>query len=206
MRQPQSNAADVKPELSIRVLLGGTLERPTVTLSSADSLQQLSQSDLVSYLVTGQQSFDVGNGTNTSALTSVFLPTLGTAIGSQLSGGLFDYVQVQTGGYSQLTPTANTTLLSSLSGSRIGAGKQIGDRTFVSADLGVCNLGGGGASTPTFADQIGVRVEHQLTSHFSIAGASEPATTALYCGNAISRSFVATPRQWGLDLFHTWQF
>jgi len=206
VRQPQSNAADVKPELSIRVRLGGTLERPTVTLSSADSLQQLSQSDLVSYLVTGQQSFDVGNGTNTSALTSVFLPTLGTAIGSQLSGGLFDYVQVQTGGYSQLTPAANTTLLSSLSGSRIGAGKQIGDRTFVSADLGVCNLGGGGASTPTFADQIGVRVEHQLTSHFSIAGASEPATTALYCGNAISRSFVATPRQWGLDLFHSWQF
>jgi translocation and assembly module TamB len=206
VRQPQSNAADVKPELSIRVRLGGTLERPTVTLSSADSLQQLSQSDLVSYLVTGQQSFDVGNGTNTSALTSVFLPTLGTALGSQLSGGLFDYVQVQTGGYSQLTPTAQSTLWGSLSGSRIGAGKQIGDRTFVSADLGVCQLGGGGASTPTFADQIGVRVEHQLTSHFSIAGASEPATTALYCGNAISRSFVATPRQWGLDLFHTWQF
>ncbi len=217
VRQPQSNAADVKPELRIRVRLGGTLERPTIALASADSLDQLSQSDLVSYLVTGQQSFEVGAGTNTSALTSVFLPTLGTALGSQLSGGLFDYVQVQTGGYSQLQPATQSTFLGTLSGSRIGAGKQIGDRTFVSADLGVCQLGalggaaastasGGGSSTPNFADQIGVRVEHQLTSHFSVAAASEPATTALYCGNAASRSFVATPRQWGLDLFHTWQF
>jgi translocation and assembly module TamB len=229
VRQPQVITGDVKPDVRIRVALRGTLERPTVVLSSADAaqpsspadtsrLQQYSQSDLLSYLVTGHPSYDVTSGGNAAVLTSVVLPTLGTALGSQLSGGLFDYVQVQPGGYSQIGPQAGTAqgaLFNTLSGTRIGAGKQIGARTFVSADVGVCQLGalsGGGAvtgaagATPGFADQIGIRVEHQLTSRLSIAAASEPGTNALYCTSAYSRSFVTTPRQWGLDLFHTWQF
>ncbi len=229
VRQPQVITGDVKPDVRIRVALGGTLQRPTVALSSADAprsssptdtsrLQQYSQSDLLSYLVTGHPSYDVTSGGNAAVLTSVVLPTLGTALGTQLSGGLFDYVQVQPGGYSQIGPQAGTAqgaLFNTLSGTRIGAGKQIGARTFVSANVGVCQLGalsGGGAvtggtgATPGFADQIGIRVEHQLTSRLSIAAASEPGTNALYCTSAYSRSFVTTPRQWGLDLFHTWQF
>jgi len=210
VRQPRTNAGNTIPDLRIRALLGGTLERPTVTLSSADSALQLSQSDLFSYLITGQQSFGVGNGTDAYTVGSVFLPTIGTALGSRLSGGIFDYVNVQAG-----TAYANNGATSgfgtALSTTRIGAGKQLGRSTFISADLGVCGLGAtgaaGGAAPPPTASQIGVRLEQQLTRRLTLAASSEPGTVGLYCTTgALTRSFVDTPRQWGLDVFRSWQF
>jgi translocation and assembly module TamB len=210
VRQPRTNAGNTIPDLRIRVFLGGTLDRPTVTLSSADSALQLSQSDLLSYLVTGQQSFGVGNGTDAYTVGSVFLPTIGTAIGSRLSGGLFDYVNVQAG-TAYAANGATSGFGTALSTTRIGAGKQLGRSTFISADLGVCGLGAtgaaGGASPPPTASQIGVRLEQQLTQRLTLAASSEPGTVGLYCTTgALTRSFVDTPRQWGLDVFRSWQF
>jgi translocation and assembly module TamB len=210
VRQPRTNAGNTIPDLRIRVLLGGTLERPTVALSSADSALQLSQSDLLSYLVTGQQSFGVGNGTDAYTVGSVFLPTIGTALGSRLSGGIFDYVNVQAGtAYAGNGTTSGFG--TALSTTRIGAGKQLGRSTFISADLGVCGLGAtgaaGGAAPPPTASQIGVRLEQQLTQRLTLAASSEPGTVGLYCTTgALTRSFVDTPRQWGLDVFRSWQF
>jgi translocation and assembly module TamB len=210
VRQPRTNAGNTIADLRIRVLLGGSLERPSVALSSADSVLQLSQSDLISYLITGQQSFGVGNGTDAYTVGSVFLPTIGTALGSRLSGGIFDYVNVQAGtAYAGNGSTSGFG--TALSTTRIGAGKQLGRSTFVSADLGVCGLGAtgaaGGSSPPPTASQIGIRLEQQLTDRFTLAASSEPGTVGLYCTTgALTRSFVDTPRQWGLDLFHTWQF
>jgi len=210
VRQPRTNAGNTIADLQIRALLGGTLERPTVAISSPDSALQLSQSDLFSYLITGQQSFGVGNGTDAYTVGSVFLPTIGTALGSRLSGGVFDYVNVQAG-TAYAANGATSSFGTALSTTRIGAGKQLGRSTFVSADLGVCGLGAtgaaGGGSPPPTASQIGVRLEQQLTQRFTLAASSEPGTVGLYCTTgALTRSFVDTPRQWGLDLFHTWQF
>ncbi len=213
VRQPPSTATgSVSAEVPIEIILFGPLSDPKVRLTSPDSLLSLSQSDLLSYLITGQQSFAVGQGTpgGTGAQVANFvLPTLGTAISSRLSGGWLDYVNVQTGAGYDPSGTQNG-FATALSATRIGAGKQLGRSTFLSADLGVCTLAGNGAGTGTAgatASQIGVRLEQQLTRSFSLAASSEPGTSGIYCTEgALSRSFVTTPRQWGLDLFHTWQF
>ena len=212
VRQPRTNAGSGATDLRIRVLLGGTLERPTVKLSSADSSVAYSDADLLSYLITGQQSLTVGQSNDANTIASVVIPTLGTAIGSigsRLSGGVVDYLDIQPASiYAANGQNANLSN-ALLGGARIGAGKQIGRSTFISADLGVCALGGTGASGsgPPTASQIGVRVEQRLTDRFSLSASSEPGTLGLYCTTGtLSRSFVTTPRQWGLDLFRSWQF
>jgi hypothetical protein len=172
-------------------------------------LLSLSPQDLLSYLVTGQQSLTVGQGgntTNTGAQVAQFvLPTVGTAISSRIPGQVLDYVSFQTGAGSD--PGQQSGFGTVFTSTRISGGKQLGRSTFVSADLGVCALGSTGAATPTTASQIGVRVEQQLTRNFSLNASSEPGTADLYCTTgALSRSFVPQPRQWGLDLAHTWRF
>jgi translocation and assembly module TamB len=196
----------VSPDVPIDVVLQGTLSDPKVSLTSSDSLLSLSPGDLLSYLVTGQQSLAVGQGptTNTGAQVAQFvLPTVGTAISSHIPGQVLDYVNLQTGASDPTQQGFGTALTAT----RISGGKQIGKSTFLSADLGVCALAPSGPATPGTASQIGVRVEQQLTRTFSLDASSEPGTQYLYCTEgALSRSFTPQPRQWGLDLVHTWQF
>jgi translocation and assembly module TamB len=211
VRQATSTATgSLSPDVPIDVVLGGTLSDPQVKLTSPDSLLSLSPQDLLSYLVTGQQSLTVGQGgstTNTGAQVAQFvLPTVGTAISSRIPGQVLDYVNFQTGASDPTQQSGFSTVFTS---TRISGGKQLGRSTFVSADLGVCALGAGAgaAAPPSTASQIGVRVEQQLTRNFSLAASSEPGTADLYCSTgALSRSFVPQPRQWGLDLAHTWRF
>src|SRR6185437_16206378 len=109
-----------------------------------DSLLQLSQADLLSYLITGQQSFSVGQnagGGTGGQVANFVLPTVGTAISSRLSGGVVDYVNIQTGAGADPTQQGNG-FGTALTATRIAAGKQLGRSTFLSADLGVCALGG----------------------------------------------------------------
>jgi hypothetical protein len=209
VRQASTTATgSLSPDVPIDVVLEGTLSDPQVKLTSSDSLLSLSPQDLLSYLVTGQQSLTVGQGgsaTNTGAQVAQFvLPTVGSAISSRIPGQVLDYVNFQTGASD---PTQQSGIGTVFTSTRISGGKQLGRSTFVSADLGVCALGSSSAATPGTASQIGVRVEQQLTRNFSLAASSEPGTADLYCTTgALSRSFVPQPRQWGLDLVHTWQF
>ncbi len=210
VRQATTSATgSLSPDVRINVILTGTLFEPQVVLTSPDSLLSLSPQDLLSYLVTGQQSLTVGQGTNnnTGAQVAQFvLPTVGTAISSRIPGQFLDYVNIQTGAGSDPSQEGGG-FGTALSSTRITGGKQLGRSTFVSADLGVCALGASGGSTPSTASQIGVRVEHQLTRSLSVDASSEPGTRDLYCTTgALSRSFVTQPRQFGLDLVHTWQF
>jgi translocation and assembly module TamB len=212
VRQAATTTAtgSLSPDVPIDVVLQGTLSDPKVSLTSPDSLLSLSPEDLLSYLVTGQQSLTVGQGatSNTGAQVAQFvLPTVGTAISSHIPGQVLDYVNLQTGTSSD--PTQQGGFGTALTATRISGGKQIGKSTFLSADLGVCALGSTGSGTPPpgTASQIGVRVEQQLTRTFSLDASSEPGTIGLYCTTgALSRSFVTQPRQWGLDLVHTWHF
>jgi hypothetical protein len=100
-------------------------------------------------------------------------------------------------------------------GTRLGVGKQIDDRTFVSANAGLCQVGqfiGGtsgssGSSNPlSFADAIGFKIEHRLNAGFGVSAGVEPPTDALLCGGGNVRGFAPTPKQWGFDVFKTWRF
>jgi translocation and assembly module TamB len=197
----QVNRQDVR----IRVHIGGTLDRPELTLSSAEGLP-ISQPVLLSYLVTGRPSLDVGSRT---AAASVLLPTVGSWFGTQLagaSGGIVDYVQIQTAElgdrtYGQLWDQPKSVF----EGTSLGVGRQLGNRTFVSASAGLCKIAYN--EIGTFDEVVGFKVEHRFNHGFSLEVGSEPASSALLCerGGRL-RGVVDTPRQFGFDLFRAWTF
>jgi hypothetical protein len=119
-------------------------------------------------------------------------------------------VTFQTPGFDASDRTATTQdRLRGLAGTRVGAGKQIGSRTFVSANVGLCQLGelGSGTSTSStdLASSLGGTIEYRLSRNYSVSAAIEPPSLALSCGVASSTA-VQRPRQIGFDLFRVWQF
>ena len=196
----------VRPDVRVRVHMGGTLLVPTIELSSADS-SRASQADLVSYLATGQPSNQIGaNGDYTSTAVNVFLNS-----GVQFNASFCDEgIGLSSGVYD---PAQGRGTNSILYGARLNCSRQIGDKTVVRLDYGLCQFGqivgaSTGNSDPlTFADAIGLKVEHQLSNTFTLSAGIEPPTDALLCtSNATARGFAPTPRQFGIDLFKVWRF
>ena len=192
-----------KQDVRIRVHIGGTLEQPVLTLSSAEGLP-LSTSVLLSYLVSGQPSLDVGSPITAA---SVLLPTAGSLLGNLItdrSGGLLDYVQVQTAG---VQGRAFNELLqdrrSIFAGTSLGVGKQLTNRTFVSATAGLCRIFDPADDT-SVRDLVGVKVEHRFNHGFSLEVGSEPSSSDVLCRPI--RGLIDRPPQLGFDLFRAWTF
>jgi translocation and assembly module TamB len=197
-------------DVRIGVRIGGTLGQPSLSLYSADSLR-LSQSDLISYLVLGRPSFEIG-GTpqqNASQLSAILLSTAGNYLSSRLSGGFFDYVQLQTAAdrlqISQFNiRQAGSVAGSVLSGTQLGIGKQINDRTIISLNTGVCVLGQ--ADDPaTLWRSIGAKIEYQIKPDLGVGGSLDPPLSSLLCGLQ-TQGFSTSLRQVGFDLFRNFRW
>lgn len=195
-------------DVRIRVKVEGTLTQPRLRLESADSLR-LSESDLISYLVAGVPSFGIGGelGQNRFSASSLALSTLSSYISAKFSGGLFDYVNIQTasGGVSGQQQQARQGLLN---GVQFGIGKQLGERTFLSLTTGLCRLGasGGQLSPVDLASSIGVKLEQRLGGGYGYALSLEPPLNVLFCETGTDRSFTTTRRQYGFDVFRAWRW
>src|SRR5450432_708225 len=167
VRQANQLAQDVR----IIAHIGGTLLDPKLDLSSDERIA-LSYTEILSYLVFGQPSLLGSNDENNSALRPVaqaLLPSAGAlierAINSQI--GFFDVVQVQTGNANTTNQTSIDQGASNfLSGSRIGVGKQLGQRAFLTANAGLCAISN--SSTANFSSTIGITLEYRLAQHFSL--------------------------------------
>jgi translocation and assembly module TamB len=204
-------------DVPIRVTITGTLAQPTLTLSSADPDLQLSESDAISYLITGQPSFVViGNGAQYgSQAASVLLPSLGSYFGDRVANALgLDVVQIETSGVSAGESPFSTSVLAN---TRLGGGVQIGSRTFLRANVGLCpvqQLFGGTSGTGSgdpysgFVRSIGAKVEYRLSPVYSASVGIEPPTNSLICQTqgVASPAFIPTPPQFGLDLTRKWDF
>ncbi len=198
--------------IRIRARLAGTLVQPRLVFESADSLQ-LSDSDLIAYLLTGRPSADIG-GLSTSYARDFLLTTVGSSISARFSGQFFDYFQLQaaSGGAEQTNQALSSTLFDALFTTQIGVGKQLNDRTFINLTTGLCPLqqftGGGVAGTTTIraADTIGGSIEYTIRSGLGVSVSREPPLAAMLCNeNAIG--FAANRgAQWSLDLFRTWRW
>ena len=207
----------VRQDVQVRAIIGGTMVNPQLRLTGefagGEGGLQLSESDAVSYLVTGAPAFAVG-AEQSSQLTAarVALASLGSYLGDRAAGGLFDVVQFQTSGLVQGdTRSLRTASQGILAGTRLGVGKQLSDRVFVSANAGLCQLGnvvgGDRFNALDFAESIGVKVDYRLGGGLALSAGVEPPTSQLYCGRDLAtRGFAPTPRQWALDLFRTWRF
>ncbi len=203
-----TNRSDVR----IRARLLGTLVQPRIVLESADDLQ-VSDSDLISYLITGRPSAEIG-GLNYAG--DFLLSSLSSNLSARFSGRFFDYLQLQTasGGLGIGAPGGNTGAFNSLlQGAQLGVGKQLNERTFVNLTAGLCTIGNqlgvaqaqptAATYTPALADAFGISVEYAISRNLGVSVSREPPQQAVTC-NAIG--FTTTQSQWSFDLFRVWRW
>lgn len=198
--------------VSIRVTIGGTLDRPTLALTSADN-PPLPESDMLSYLVTGEPAYALLGGTAYAEQGATLLLRFASSyLSSQLAGGRFDVVQVEP---SALGPgdAANlrTKGLGILASTRVGVGGQLAKNTYFAFTTGLCGLAsqasGSGDALSLFAQGLGIKIERRFDGGLSVALGLEPASSAQACGRlGISRTFQQTPPQFGIDFFRVWTF
>ncbi len=208
VRTPQ--VEDAGRDIRVRVRIFGTLEQPQIELTSADATVPMSTSDLLSYLVTGSPSFELGGEGNENLRTAaaILLPTLGSYLGDRFAGGRLDLFQIEAASASEFDFNS-TSAKDLLLGTRLGVGKQLGKRTFVSANTNLCQLDDlltNNLNTDRLWKSIGVTLEHRLNNGFSAALSVEPGSTALVCNTSGQGGFLSTPRQLGADLFKVWRF
>ncbi len=209
IRQQRANSN--RQDVRIRVSMGGTLNQPTLTLSSADN-PPLPESDMLSYLVTGEPAYALFGTAYADQGATLALRLASSYLSSRLAGGRFDLVQVEP---TALNPGEASNLRQSglgiLAATRVGVGGQVGTRTFLSVTTGLCGLApqGTGSADPLslFAQGLGVKLERQFENRFSASLGVEPGSSAQTCGRpGASRTFQQTPPQIGFDLFRSWSW
>jgi translocation and assembly module TamB len=202
--------------IGIRARLTGDLyPQPILRLESNEAFQ-LSQSDLVSYLVTGQPSFELGERADQYAGTAanVVLPTLGTTFGRILQsrfGDLIDWnLRFEPGAAETddlLTSQGRKGLSDFFVGARLGGEKEVAKNVFFTVSTGLCGLASGNQNSEDlrFADALGGKLEYRLP-RLSVEAGIEPPSSARNCGRGGVRGFVQTPRQFGISLSRSWHF
>ncbi|HET7295859.1 MAG TPA: translocation/assembly module TamB domain-containing protein [Gemmatimonadales bacterium] len=183
--QSQRNPEDI----TVIAHITGTLLVPKVTLEAEK--RELSQTELISYLLFGKGTLDLGGAegpiADQRAVVQSALAILSGEIEQTIvSGGVpVDYVEIRPGGGGQGDP---------LLGWQFAVGRQLGPKTFLVVNAGFCE-----------GRQIGVRNTLGLSLQFRISpewrteASFEPVQT---CGDPAGETQGNTvPRQVGLDLF-----
>ena len=80
----------------------------------------------------------------------------------------------------------------------------MGDKTYVSANVGLCWIQSSASST-SFSQSLGVSLEQQLGTRFYLMASMEPSSAALLCKPGTT-DIGSHPKQYGLDLFREWSF
>lgn len=196
--------------IRVRARLRGTLVQPRIALESADSLQ-LSDSDLIAYLLTGRPSADIG-GLDRYYYRDLLLTNLGSQLSARFSGQFFDYIQLQSvSGSLGAAQSGNQSLFAGLGGTQLGVGKQLNDRTFVSLTTGFCPLQQFLGSTTVSnnlrtSDIIGGSLEYTIRSGLGVSVSREPPLAAMLCTNEVVGLSAIRRAQWSLELFRTWRW
>ena len=192
-----------------KVTIGGTLSAPSLALSSADNLP-LSQSDLLSYLITGEPAFalDYTAAQYVNQLANVAVRSAGNIISSAIPRSVFDVVELQTPALvaPQAPGTAdNATFYSNLRNTRALVGKQLNNNLFLNFSTGFCaeNF----RSAASFQRNLGLRLEYRLSQSYTAQLGVEPGTTDLLCSRPGSlQTIQQTPSQLGIDFLRSWRF
>lgn len=207
VRRPRTslNGQDIR----IRATIGGTLSAPTLALSSADNLP-LSQSDLLSYLITGEPAFalDYTSSQYINQLANVAVRSAGNLLSSAIPRSVFDVVELQTPAL--LAPqepgtTDNSTFYSNLLNTRALVGKQFSNNLFLNFSTGFCaeNFRTAG----NFQRNLGLQLEYRLNQSYTAQLGVEPGTTDLLCSRpGALQTFQQTPPQLGIDFLRSWRF
>ena len=208
----QYSQQGARPDVRVLVHIGGTLLSPTAELSTPDSVR-VTNADLISYLVTGGPSYEIGSsagGAYTGTAARVLLSSIGSFLGGKATGNLCDDAQVSTAGVDEIGGGLRDVGGSILSGTRFSCAKQLTDRAYVRLDAGLCQVGqlvSQGGGSPLNLDAFGVKFDYLLGRDLTASAGVEPPTSAVLCAqNASARGFAPTPQQIGLDVFRSWRF
>jgi len=201
-----------RQDVRVRVNIYGTLGSPLAKFSSPDS-SRVSDSDILSYLITGGPSNEIlgtSGGASTTA-ARVLLSSFGSVIGSKVPSGLCTDAQFTAASLDQYSGGLRD-VGSILSGSRFNCAKQLTDRSFVRLDAGLCSigqmLGQGGAFDPVMLrEALGLKLDYRFNFGFAFSVGLDPSTNAALCNrDVVVRGFVPTPRQFGFDFYRAWQW
>jgi hypothetical protein len=212
VRQYNGNQGGSQPDVRVRVHLGGSIGQPTALLSTPDSAR-VKNADLFSYLVTGGPNFEVAGQNSayyaTTAL-NVLVSSLGSYLGGKATGGLCDDVQFTTSGV-ETQEGVRDAAGSALRGTRLNCARQIGEKTFVRLDAGLCGVGQlvseQNMKTSDITDAIGLKADYLLRPGLTFSFGMEPPMSKVLCSESVNgRGFVSTPKQFTLDLFRAWRF
>jgi len=203
VRQPRQRTANVR-DIRVRVRIGGTLSKPALTLDNPDNLP-LSQSDLLSYLITGEPAIALDNtqGLYSSQIASFALRYGGNLITSAIPRNLVDIVELQTARINEdREAQTNDPYLYNLLNTRAIVGKQIGNQWFLGLSTGLCVV-----NAANFFENFGLKLEYRFNSIYTAQAGIEPGSSDLTCARSnVSQIQQQTPRQLGFDFFRTWRF
>jgi translocation and assembly module TamB len=202
IRQPNTRLANLR-DIRVRVNIGGTLAAPTLTLDNPDNLP-LSQSDLLSYLITGEPAIALDNsqGVYQQQLASFALRYGSSLITSAIPRNLVDFFDIQTGRVNDVqAQQATDPYLYSLLNSRAVVGKQIGSNWFLGLSTGLCFV-----NANNFRDNFGLKLEYRFNSIYTAQAGIEPGSSDITCARNAPQIQQQTPRQFGFDFFRTWRF
>lgn len=189
-------------DVRVRVTIGGTLAEPRLALDNPDNLP-LSESDLLSYLVTGEQGFALDNTRSQygSQLASVAVRYGGTLLTNAIPRGLLDIVELQTPVGSRLSASNKDEYYFGLLNTRAILGKQIGQRWFLGLSTGLCVV-----NSTSFLENLGLKLEYRLNTMYTVEAGIEPGISDRTCTRSSVGKFQQTPSQRGIDFFRTWRF
>ena len=183
--QSQRNPEDI----TVIAHITGTLLVPKVTLQ-ADK-RDLSQTELISYLLFGKSSVDLGGDQGSIAdqravLQSALAVLSGEIEQTIVSGGVpVDYVEIRPGGGGQGDP---------LLGWQFAVGRQLGPKTFLVVNAGFCQ-----GRQVAVQNMLGLSLQFRISPEWRTEASFEPVQT---CADLSSETQGNTvPRQIGLDLF-----
>jgi len=199
VRQPTKsvNGRDVRVEVDIT----GTLAQPKLALRNPDNLP-LSESDLLSYLVTGEPA--VGLDNTTGQVAGLGVRALGNIFTNAIPRQLLDIVEVQTATLADPTTQGGSNpSYYSLLNTRAILGKQLGSRWFLGLSTGLCFV-----NPSAFKENLGLQLEYRISSLYSAQAAIEPGSSSTRCDKGITPTITPTqtPPQLGFDLFRNWRF
>ncbi len=199
VRQPRgvsANGRDVRVEIDIT----GSLARPQLSLRNPDNLP-LSESDLLSYLVTGEPAIGLENTGNQAA--NLGIRTVANILTNAIPRNLVDILELQTAAPGADPAQSTNSSYYSLLNTRAILGKQLGTRWFLGLSTGLCFV-----NPSAFKENLGLQLEYRISSLYSAQAAIEPGSSNTRCDKGTTPQFqpTQTPSQLGFDLFRTWRF
>lgn len=180
---PTAAGTQSSEDITIIAHIRGTLRVPRLTLEA--ERQSLSQAELISYLLFGKPSFELGGGQGALARTAAASLLAGEFERTFVSdlGVPIDYFEIRPGG------DPNNPFI----GTQFAAGWQIGGKTFLVLNAGYCP---GGTSNVTQA--LGASLQFRLSPEWRTEASFEPLRSCLLEG---AKSNIPVPRQVGLDVY-----